>query len=1247
VADDGNTVARSAVERRRRSLSRGWSIALEALERGANQKGTELAPLLDYLAERELRTVVEIGTQHGGTFYAWCQIAAPDAVVVSIDLPGGAFGGGYSEDDIERFRTYGQAEQELHFLRLDSHDPSTLARLKEILAGERIDFLFIDGDHTYYGVRKDVEMYAPLVADGGLIALHDILPHPEVREVKVDVLWQELARDYEHVEFVDRDDDRGFGPWGGIGVLVNAAVARRVPARLPRSVRAALMEDVARARSETLAARAELSQLHQRHEALRGTVGQLEASLRALEEERNTSLRALERERDASVRALEEERDASVGAIEQERDSLHSAYESLRAAHAELQQDREAVEGSRAALERERDALASEHASLRAAYEDLRRQREALEAAREELRAQLQAELDQLQGELDGLRGERDELRADLAELRDRLARAESRADAAALDLVRERDEARREIATLQGANGEVDRARIRAERERRAAQRVVEMVFNDLEQEGARAEEERARAEQERQEAAARIAALEAEVAAGRRAQEFLQIVFATRGWRLLEKYRRVVNALRRIWRRQPAPQLAEEAPAPEPAVAAPEEQPQPPEPAPAVREPPDPERIVFGRTNKPTASVVVPAFNNVGVTLTCLAALAENTPHELLEVIVVDDGSTDETPDALARTTGVTAIRNERNVGFTEASNRGAAASTGKYVVFLNNDVVVQPGWLEALLDAAESAPDVGAVGSKLLYPDGTLQEAGGVVWSNGGAWNFGRGRDPEAPEFNYRREVDYCSAASLLVRRDVLERVGYFDTLFSPAYCEDTDLCFAIRDAGYRVLFEPRSVVVHDEGTSHGSDERPAMEGTSHTKSSQYRNQAVFAEKWRDELARQRPDGTKLGYLGGRVERRPRVLVADMWIPAYDKDSGSRRMTWILTNLRDLGCAVTYFNTDRQRVEPYVSLLQSLGVEVYYGPQSFTEFAEQRSDQFDLVFLSRPNVALPLLDDVHRYFPLAPIVYDMSDAMFVREQRKLDVLGSGVAPADIERIREEELTCVRRSDVTTGPSQVDVDVMREHVPDGRFFVLPNAHELDDEPPRPFEKRRDLVFIGGFNHDPNVDSALWLVNEIMPLVAEEIDARVWLLGSHPPEAVQELASADVLVPGYLPEEDVAQRFREGRVFVSPLRYGAGIKGKIGHAMAFRLPIVTTSIGAEGMEFVDGENALIRESTEEFARAIVDVYRDRELWERMSRASYEIVAERWTPEAMRGRLERLLQETLGVKVRSLAPARP
>ena len=202
------------------TLSGNLKLAYEAWLRGAMQKPSELAELIGLLQERPPMTAVEIGTARGGTVYVWCEVADPRATIVSIDLPGGSFGSGYSEAEIPAPDAYGKPQQELRFLLADSHDPATRAELQQILRGSSIDFLMIDGDHSYDGVKRDFELYSPLVAEDGLIAFHDIAPHSTAAGCEVQRFWTELRQSHSHLEFVDpvSESDLAAG-WGGIGVI--------------------------------------------------------------------------------------------------------------------------------------------------------------------------------------------------------------------------------------------------------------------------------------------------------------------------------------------------------------------------------------------------------------------------------------------------------------------------------------------------------------------------------------------------------------------------------------------------------------------------------------------------------------------------------------------------------------------------------------------------------------------------------------------------------------------------------------------------------------------------------------------------------------------------------------------------------------------------------------------------------------------------------------------------------------------
>ena len=287
------------------------------------------------------------------------------------------------------------------------------------------------------------------------------------------------------------------------------------------------------------------------------------------------------------------------------------------------------------------------------------------------------------------------------------------------------------------------------------------------------------------------------------------------------------------------------------------------------------------------PRASIIVPVYNQLHMTLGCLRALADSGDATAFEVIVVDDGSSDATPKLLPTVPGLVFHRNARNLGFIGACNAGAAKARGEFLVFLNNDTTVQPGWLDALLATFERHPDTGLAGSKLVYPDGRLQEAGGIIFADGSCWNYGRFEDPAHPRFNFVRETDYCSGASIAIRRELFEDLDGFDAFYTPAYYEDTDLAMRVRARGLKVRYQPASVVVHHEGATSGTDL------SSGVKAYQVANQKKFLARWREVLAREHlPAGTDPQTACERG-RRHRVLVLDACTPTPDRDSGSVRM------------------------------------------------------------------------------------------------------------------------------------------------------------------------------------------------------------------------------------------------------------------------------------------------------------------------------------------------------------------
>jgi GT2 family glycosyltransferase len=627
---------------------------------------------------------------------------------------------------------------------------------------------------------------------------------------------------------------------------------------------------------------------------------------------------------------------------------------------------------------------------------------------------------------------------------------------------------------------------------------------------------------------------------------------------------------------------------------------------------------------TDAPRVSIVIPVYNHFRHTLTCLRSLAAHPGTIPFEAIVVDDGCTDETWERLAQIGGIRAHRNPRNLGFIGACNAGAALARGEYVLFLNNDTAVTEGWLEALVDTFVQRPDCGLAGAKLVYPDGRLQEAGGIVFRDGSGWNYGRFGDPRDGAHDYLREADYCSGAAIMLRRELFARLGGFDAHYAPAYYEDTDLAFKVRAAGLKVYYQPAAIVVHFEGVTSGTDTG------SGTKRYQVINQAKFLERWKDALARHPAPGTPIAI--AREHRAVgRVLIVDACVPTPDQDSGSVRMVNLMRVLGDLGWKVSFMAENRLALPGYTEPLQRMGVEMLHAPWAADAPAwfREHGPHLDAVVLSRHYVASAFLPLVREHARRARVVFDTVDLHYLREQRAAELEGSSALAARARATREAELRLVRECDVTVVVSPVERDLLAREAPGARVEVLSNVHEVAGLR-APFAARRDLWFVGGFQHPPNVDAVRWFLSEVWRRVEAALpEARFHVVGSRMPDELRALADARVELHGFV--EDLG-RFLDGcRLSVAPLRYGAGVKGKVNMAMAHGQPVVATPMAVEGMHVVAGDDVLVESDPAAFADAIVRAYGDEALWNRLSRNGLANVERHFSFDAAREALARIL----------------
>ena len=603
------------------------------------------------------------------------------------------------------------------------------------------------------------------------------------------------------------------------------------------------------------------------------------------------------------------------------------------------------------------------------------------------------------------------------------------------------------------------------------------------------------------------------------------------------------------------------------------------------------------------PTVSIVVPVYNQIRYTLACLHSIFLHTDRRDYEIIVADDCSDDQTPAVFEESISrVRYLRNRTNLGFVSNCNNAASAARGRVVVFLNNDVVVLPGWLDELVRTLDENPAIGLVGSKLIYPEGRLQEAGGIVFQDGSGWNYGRFEDADAPEYNYMRDVDYCSGASLALSRSLWEQVGGFDVRFSPAYYEDTDLAFKVRAARRRVVYQPRSQLIHFEGVSHGKSTDRGI------KKHQAENQAVFQAKWEHVLASHGACVPTALPVDRTV--RGRILVVDATTPTPDKDSGSLDTFNFLRIFRDCGFHVTFVPQDMGRIPGYTEDLERIGVECAHAPwsKSLDDAVRRYAPQADVVVLHRVHVARAVMDLVRACAPNARIVFDTVDLHFLREAREAELLGCSRRRSLAVQTRAIELKMIEKADAVLVRSQYEVGVVHESLPDARLHVMPIVRDIPGRGATSWEARKDVVFIGGFSHPPNVDAVKYFIAHVWPdLRAANFPGKFIIAGSNMPDEIKALAADDVITLGYVP--DLAGLFDACRLTVAPLRYGAGLKGKVISSLSHGVPCVASSVAVEGSGFANGVHLLVEDEPTGMARAICRLYEDQRSWEALSEA--------------------------------------
>ncbi len=637
------------------------------------------------------------------------------------------------------------------------------------------------------------------------------------------------------------------------------------------------------------------------------------------------------------------------------------------------------------------------------------------------------------------------------------------------------------------------------------------------------------------------------------------------------------------------------------------------------------------------PDVSIVMPVYGQLAYTLNCLDSLFRQDTRYSAEIIVIDDASADEaTRRHLPQVRGIRYHRQPRNGGFIESCNAGGAMAEGRFILMLNNDTRVAKGWLDALIDSFTWFPKAGLVGSKMLQPDGRLLEAGNIVWRDGSVRNYGRDDDPNRPHYCHARQVDYVSGCSIVLPAPLWRQLGGFDPYFAPAYAEDADIAQRVAAEGREVWYQPASRVIHYEGRTAGTSTGSGV------KAHQVGNLKKLFLRWRQNFETYRRGGDA-PFLERERSVRKRLLVVDAVTPTPNQDAGSVQTMLALRCAQACGYKTSFVPEDNWLFDPdYTPALQREGIECGYAPfePGFASYIRRYGALFDVILVYRVTVMAKCLPLLRRYAPQAVVLFHLADLHYLRAERQARLEDNTEGLRAAAALKEQELGIVRRADCTITHSTIEAQILATEVPGAPVAVWPLMLDFCGTAVG-FRQRADICFLGGYRHPPNVDAVQYFVRDVFPLVKAAMPGiRFIIAGSNPTQDVQDLASEDVIVTGMV--DDLRDVLDTARVFVCPLRFGAGAKGKIMSALSYGLPIVSTPTGVEGAGLVDGTHMLTAATPQEMTLAILHLYTDSTLWTKLSRNGQALVREKFSTEMG----ARKLQDAVGMAYgHSLDPA--
>jgi O-antigen biosynthesis protein len=643
------------------------------------------------------------------------------------------------------------------------------------------------------------------------------------------------------------------------------------------------------------------------------------------------------------------------------------------------------------------------------------------------------------------------------------------------------------------------------------------------------------------------------------------------------------------------------------------------------------DPEiRLTIPKFQFPIVSIVINLVSNRQAVYECLESLIaySNIPYR---IVAAYGTHSPETKILLDKIDNISIIDNlDRQDDFsmiTDFVHRQIGSE--KYILIMSSETVVLSGYLDQMLKLIESDDLCGAVGCKIISPYGLLLEAGGIEWDDNNRSSYGFNDSPNKPEYSYVRQVDFCSSDCLLIKKELLNAI-----LINPQLINNfdvRDICKIVRDQGYKVKYQPTASVINsnyrqfDLFQSNSSNLDTLREETPNLNDES--NQNMKKSNYDIFISR---DATK-----GK-----RILVLDDYIPAIRYGSGFPRLYEMLSCLAELNYAVTFLPVGNAvKAQPETAKLQQKGIEVFWDIYAnFEKFVQDRCSYYDVVLISRPHVFERIIPIAKRYFPEAAILYDAEALFCAREILKAEVNGKELRDEEKSRMLLDEMKLIEKADLVISVSSKIKDIMLKNSAQKNIGVWEHVQDTN-ETKTPFEHRHNILIFGSFFAgvgSPNEDAALYFAQEVFPLVRTHLSCKLFIVGTNPTPAINNLAASDIIVTGYV--ENLQKYSDECRINVIPTRFTAGVPLKLLEAMSYGIPTVVSTLVADQINLIDQEQVLIANNTKEFAEKVIRLYSDEELWKRIKRNSLAYVENNFSKIRMRDKLRLIIERGLEIE---------